>query len=255
MATQTLITVLNPEAERTPATEGSGAGVPSWAMAPRLDSLNGKTVYLVNQGFGGSDLFMEQFQAWFAENMPTVKTVLKRKTGFIFQGRHNGLVEGNQGEGRCGHFRGGGLTRLRNGGRRMLPYAGTEVWNSHCAPFHHHILKVWCRKTREYFGVPLRFMYTPHPVASMKPAVLRGYIEGQGSGNRKAAGRRSVGGAYEAIHGGREQEPRRRASHAGAAAVLEADTEDSLQASFHRARVDRRIAHRSAHGRARRGDA
>ena len=31
----------------------------------------------------------------------------------------------------------------------------------------------------EYFGVPLRFMYTPHPVASMKPVVLRGYIEGK----------------------------------------------------------------------------
>jgi hypothetical protein len=28
---------------------------------------------------------MEQFQAWFAENMPAVKTVLKRKTGFIFR--------------------------------------------------------------------------------------------------------------------------------------------------------------------------
>ena len=91
MASQLLSAVLNPEAERTPATEGSGcrrpivSRVPSWAMAPRLDSLNGKTVYLVNQGFGGSDLFMEQFQAWLAEHMPTVKTVLKRKTGFIFR--------------------------------------------------------------------------------------------------------------------------------------------------------------------------
>jgi hypothetical protein len=85
MAAQKRITVFNPEALRTPATEGSGAGVPSWSMAPRLDSLNGKTVYLVNQGFGGSALFMEQFRAWFAENMPTVKTVLKRKTGFIFR--------------------------------------------------------------------------------------------------------------------------------------------------------------------------
>jgi hypothetical protein len=54
-------------------------------MAPRLENLSGKTVYLVNQGFGGSDLFMEQFQAWFAENMPTVKTVIRRKTGFIFR--------------------------------------------------------------------------------------------------------------------------------------------------------------------------
>jgi len=85
MATQMLSAVLNPEAQRTPASEGSGAGVPSWLMAQRLDSLNGKTVYLVNQGFGGSALFMEQFQAWFAENMPTVRTVLRRKTGFIFR--------------------------------------------------------------------------------------------------------------------------------------------------------------------------
>jgi hypothetical protein len=84
MATHILSAVLNPEAQRTPASKGSGAGVQSWSMAPRLDSLNGKTVYLVNQGFGGSDLFMEQFQAWFAENMPAVKTVMKRKTGFIF---------------------------------------------------------------------------------------------------------------------------------------------------------------------------
>jgi hypothetical protein len=83
MASQRLFSVLNPEALRTPASEGSGAGAPSWKMAPRLENLSGKTVYLVNQGFGGSDLFMEQFQAWFAENMPTVKTVIRRKTGFI----------------------------------------------------------------------------------------------------------------------------------------------------------------------------
>src|SRR3974377_1194855 len=85
MATQVLSSVLNPEADRTPATDESAAGIPSWSMAPRLDTLNGKTIYMVNQGFGGSDLFMEQCQAWFAENMPTVKIVLKRKTGFIFR--------------------------------------------------------------------------------------------------------------------------------------------------------------------------
>ncbi|HTY64836.1 MAG TPA: hypothetical protein VMG30_21485 [Acidobacteriota bacterium] len=85
MTNPSLMSVLNPEAQRTPATEGSGAGVQSWQMAPRPSSLDGKTVYLVNQGFGGSDLFMEQFQAWFAEHMPSVKTILKRKTGFIFR--------------------------------------------------------------------------------------------------------------------------------------------------------------------------
>jgi hypothetical protein len=85
MATQVLTVALNPEAQRTPASEGSGAGVSSWSMARRPDSLDGKTVYLVNQGFGGSDLFMKQLEVWFAKNMPAVKIVQKRKTGFIFR--------------------------------------------------------------------------------------------------------------------------------------------------------------------------
>jgi hypothetical protein len=89
MATQVRTTravaVLNPEAQRTPISDATATAPASWSMAPRLDSLNGKTVYLVNQGFGGSGLFMEQFAAWFAENMPGVKTVQKRKTGFIFR--------------------------------------------------------------------------------------------------------------------------------------------------------------------------
>ena len=85
MATGKLIKAFNPEAVRVPISDEAVTKAESWQMAPRLDSLNGRTVYLVNQGFGGSELFMEQFQAWFAENMPTVKTVLRRKTGFIFR--------------------------------------------------------------------------------------------------------------------------------------------------------------------------
>jgi hypothetical protein len=80
-----MVAVLNPEAQRTPISEATATAAASWAMAPRLGSLDGKTVYLVNQGFGGSALFMEQFAAWFAQHMPTVKTVIKRKTGFIFR--------------------------------------------------------------------------------------------------------------------------------------------------------------------------
>ena len=34
------------------------------------------------------------------------------------------------------------------------------------------------RADTSFFGAPLRFMYTPHPVVSMPPSVLRGYIEG-----------------------------------------------------------------------------
>jgi hypothetical protein len=50
-------------------------------MAPRLDSLDGKTVYLVDTGFHGSDMLLLQIQEWFKTNMPGVTTVFKRKAG------------------------------------------------------------------------------------------------------------------------------------------------------------------------------
>jgi hypothetical protein len=47
------------------------------ALAPRLDTLDGKTVYLVDCRFDDSDVFLKQMQAWFALHMPAVKTVFK----------------------------------------------------------------------------------------------------------------------------------------------------------------------------------
>jgi hypothetical protein len=46
-------------------------------LAPRLDTLDGKTVYLVDCRFDDSDILLKQVQAWFAEKMPAVKTVYK----------------------------------------------------------------------------------------------------------------------------------------------------------------------------------
>ncbi len=46
-------------------------------LAPRIETLDGKTVYLVDARFDDSDIFLQQLQAWFADNMPSVKTVYK----------------------------------------------------------------------------------------------------------------------------------------------------------------------------------
>jgi hypothetical protein len=53
-------------------------------MAPRLDSLDGKVVYLVETGFHGAKDFMEQAAGWFARNMPLVKIESRSTQGSIF---------------------------------------------------------------------------------------------------------------------------------------------------------------------------
>ena len=39
-------------------------------LAPRLENLEGKTVYLVDCLFDNSDLFVEQLRQWFCEHLP-----------------------------------------------------------------------------------------------------------------------------------------------------------------------------------------
>src|ERR1041384_4012110 len=46
------------------------------SMAPRLNGLDGKTIYLVDPRFDDSGLFLRQLQNWFTEYMPSVKTRL-----------------------------------------------------------------------------------------------------------------------------------------------------------------------------------
>jgi hypothetical protein len=75
-AAMPLITVLNPAIENKMVDR-----VP---LSPRLDTLEGKTLYMVDIGWGGPDAayrVFEEIQAWFEKNMPSVKTVIKRKAG------------------------------------------------------------------------------------------------------------------------------------------------------------------------------
>lgn len=67
------ITAVNPK--------GTPPAIQLIPMAPRLDTLDGKTIYLVDTGFMGGGYLLQQMQVWFAKNMPSVKTVFKRKAG------------------------------------------------------------------------------------------------------------------------------------------------------------------------------
>jgi len=80
---RSLAATSNPRAILDPLEQPHGNLKPI-SMAPRLDSLDGKTVYLVETGFAGSTEFLEELQGWFARNMPAVKTVIRHKKGTMF---------------------------------------------------------------------------------------------------------------------------------------------------------------------------
>jgi hypothetical protein len=71
------ITGLNPK--------GTPPSIQLFPLAPRLSTLDGKTIYLVDTGFQGGDILLQQMQKWFQQNMPTVKTVYRRKAGVYFE--------------------------------------------------------------------------------------------------------------------------------------------------------------------------
>lgn len=70
-----LITVMNPAVREMLA--------PRVDLPSRLTSLEGKTIYLVDMNYEGIDgtPVMGEIQAWFKENMPGVKTILRIKKG------------------------------------------------------------------------------------------------------------------------------------------------------------------------------
>lgn len=71
------ITVLNPAI--------TGNKVDRIPLAPRLETLEGKTLYMVDINWGGPDAansVFEQIQAWLASHMPSVNTVIRKKQGW-----------------------------------------------------------------------------------------------------------------------------------------------------------------------------
>jgi hypothetical protein len=76
--------VINPEGRLVQTVNGESSRAASAPLAKRLDTLDGKVVYLVDTGFGGSYRFMQELQRWFGEHMPAVTTIRKRKPGNVF---------------------------------------------------------------------------------------------------------------------------------------------------------------------------
>ena len=70
VATKQKLTVLNPEGY-PPKVEARG-------MAPALETLQGKRLFLVDIGFENSGPFMTQLHGWFEEHEPGIRTEVVR---------------------------------------------------------------------------------------------------------------------------------------------------------------------------------
>jgi hypothetical protein len=68
-----LMTVLNPEGQPPPIMLAS--------MAPRLDTLDGKKIYLVDIHFTGTQIFLEEMARILQEKYPKSSIVYKLKAG------------------------------------------------------------------------------------------------------------------------------------------------------------------------------
>jgi len=68
-----MITVLNPQGQRYP--------IQLKPLAPRLDTLDGKTIYLVDVHFTATQQFLEELEKLFHERLPNTTIVRKIKAG------------------------------------------------------------------------------------------------------------------------------------------------------------------------------
>lgn len=73
MASEPRLTVLSPM--------GTPPAIKTLAMAPRPKSLEGKTVYFVDDGFPGTDVLMKEMAAWFNQNIPGMTAIYRLKAG------------------------------------------------------------------------------------------------------------------------------------------------------------------------------
>ena len=77
------ISISNAQDERISVLSPRGAPPPTplVPMAPRLDSLDGKTLYLVDIKFEGGDSLLRATMQWFARNLKNTKFVFREKAG------------------------------------------------------------------------------------------------------------------------------------------------------------------------------
>ncbi len=146
--------------------------------AARVDTLEGKTIYLVDVRFDDSHILLQQIQAWFAEHIPSVKTVLKPLSSTYMQDDPATWEEIKAeadaaiiGVGHCSTCAPGVVTH----GMTIDSKYGVPTVALHTGPF-----QTVVRSVAHANGMPyMRQVFVPQPVMGKTPQELRAYVEGK----------------------------------------------------------------------------
>lgn len=200
--------------------------------APRLSSLDGKTIYLVDSRFDDSVELLKQVQAWFAERMPGVKTVLRQMASYY--GKDDPAL----------------WNEIRTQGHAAIIGVGHC---STCAP----AVSTHAITLESQYGVPTVALHTerfvkvvqsvvrmgglpqaplvfvPQPVMGRSAAELRAYVEGSNPHTGRPVMQEIIEGLTRGLAAGAEgDEPYARSTPR----LEEPDTEEHLHALFERNR-------------------
>ena len=97
MTDEIRFSVLSPVAEGQKVSAGAGSPL---SMATRPDTLENKTIYLVDTGFSGSAYFMVELQKWFARICRLLSPSEEKIRAPFYGGRiQRPALEGDQGKG------------------------------------------------------------------------------------------------------------------------------------------------------------
>jgi hypothetical protein len=146
-------------------------------LAPRLDTLDGKTIYLIDSRFDDSIELLKEVEAWFGRHMPGVTTKLVSLAGYygrddqelwteIKQNGHGAII----GVGHCSTCAPAVATHAITLETRF----GVPTVALHTSKFDKVV-----RSVTRVGGLPeAASVFVPQPVMGKSAAELRGYVEG-----------------------------------------------------------------------------
>jgi hypothetical protein len=196
--------------------------------APRLDTLDGKTVYLVDTRFDDGVELLKQVQAWFQRRMPGVRTKLVQMASYygkddpklwteIREQGHAAII----GVGHCSTCAPATSTHAIT----LETKYGVPAVAIHTDKF----VKVVQSVTR-MGGLPQApVVFVPQPVMGKSEAELRAYVEGTDPATGKPVMQEIIEGLTQGLAAAQD-EPADRSTPR----LCEPDTEDNLRALFER---------------------